>query len=153
MSRIEVQAISHFAITVTDLDRSLAFYRDLLGLEVASDRVVQGDHISRGVQVPGAQIRIALLQSLNVKLELLQYLAPSGKPFDRANNDVGACHVAFQVSNLDQTYARLLSAGVSCSAEPYPSSYPPGTGWFYARDPDGITVEFGGPLAEIPQNG
>lgn len=148
MSEIKVRAIPHFGIAVSNLERALEFYHSALGLEIVSKREVSGEHIAAGVQVPNARIKIALLEGGNAKLELLQYLDPVGKPFDRPNSDAGSPHVTFEVTDLQATYDRLQALGVPCNAPPYPSSYPKGTGWFYARDPDGITVEFNGPLAE-----
>ena len=146
MSHIDIQAVAHLGIPVSDLDQSLQFYHDALGLEIISVREVSGERISAGVQVPDARIKIALLEAGNARLELLQYLNPVGKRFDRQNNDIGATHIALNVADLQATYDRLQALGVSCNTSPFPSSYPEGWGWFYACDPDGITVEFNGPL-------
>lgn len=136
----------HIGISVSDLKRSLHFYGDVLGLVVLSRREVSGDRLSAGVQVPNARIKIALIRATNIEFELLQYLHPPGKPFDRQNNEVGSFHVAFEVKDLLATYARLQEQGVPCNNAPYPVSNREGWGWFYARDPDGITLEFNGPL-------
>ena len=85
-----------------------------------------------GYRSPEAQIKIALLEAGNARLELLQYLNPVGKQFDRQNNDVGATHIALNVADLQATYDRLQALGVSCNTQPFPSSYPEGWGWFYA---------------------
>jgi catechol 2,3-dioxygenase-like lactoylglutathione lyase family enzyme len=146
VSHIDIQAVAHLGIPVSDLDQSLQFYHDALGLEIISVREVSGERISSGVQVPDARIKIALLEAGNARLELLQYLNPVGKRFDRQNNDIGATHIALNVADLQATYDRLQALGVSCNTSPFPSSYPEGWGWFYACDPDGITVEFNGPL-------
>lgn len=144
---IEVRGIGHIGVPVSDMDRSLRFYHDLLGLEIISSREVSGERVSAGVQVPNAQIKITLLDAGNTRIELLQYLSPIGKEFDRQNNDVGSMHLTFEVADLQATYDLLREHGVPCNTPPFPSSFPPGTGWFYARDPDGMTVEFNGPFA------
>jgi catechol 2,3-dioxygenase-like lactoylglutathione lyase family enzyme len=146
VSHIDVQAVAHVGIPVSDIERSLQFYHEALGLEIVSVREISSERISAGVQVPDAQIKIALLDAGNARLELLQYVNPVGKPFDLQNNDVGASHIALNVADLQATYGRLQTLGVPCNTPPFPSSYPEGWGWFYARDPDGITVEFNGPL-------
>lgn len=143
---IEVRAVAHIGIPVSDMERSLQFYHDALGLEIVSSREVSGERVSAGVQVPDARIKITLLEAGNAQLELLQYLNPVGRPFDRQNNDVGTAHVSFEVADIRATYDRLQALGISCNTPPFPSSYPEGWGWFYARDPDGITLEFNGPL-------
>ena len=147
MSHIDIQAIAHLGIPVSDIDQSLQFYHEALRLEIISVREVSGERISAGVQVPDAQIKIALLDAGNARLELLQYLNPVGVPFDRQNNDVGTTHIALNVADLQAIYDRLQALGVPCNTAPFPSSYPERWGWFYARDPDGITVEFNGPLS------
>lgn len=144
---IEVQSIGHIGVPVSDMDRSLRFYHDLLGLEIISSREVSGERVSSGVQVPNAQIKITLLDAGNTRIELLQYLSPIGKGFDRQNNDVGSMHLTFEVADLQATYDLLQEHRVPCNTPPFPSSFPPGTGWFYARDPDGMTVEFNGPFS------
>ena len=68
------------------------------------------------------------------------------KKFDRNNNDAGSMHIAFNVKDIDTTYRNLKKLGFQCNQKPYPSSVPKGWAWFYARDPDGITVEFNGPI-------
>ena len=60
--------------------------------------------------------------------------------------DVDASHIALNVADPPATYDRLQVLDGPCNTQPFPSSYPEGWGWFYARDPDGITVEFNGPL-------
>jgi catechol 2,3-dioxygenase-like lactoylglutathione lyase family enzyme len=143
---IVVESVVHVGIPVSDIERSLQFYHDALGLQIDSSREVSGEIISAGVQVPDARIKITLLDAGTVKLELLQYLEPEGRPHDRRNNDVGASHVAFVVADIQGTYERLQELGMPCNTPPYPATHPEGWGWFYARDPDGITVEFNGPL-------
>lgn len=146
MSVIQVDRVAHIGVPVTDMERALKFYRDALGLKFQFTREVSGDHISGGVQVPDAKIQITLLEAGNTIIELLQYLNPVGRPFDRQNNDAGSMHITFTVTDIEGTYKRLQELGYSCNQAPYPSSHPEGWAWFYARDPDGMTVEFNGPI-------
>ena len=99
----------------------------------------------------GYRCRMLRLRLLCLKLGMPDWsysstLIPLGCDFDSQNNDVGATHIALNVADLQATYDRLQALGVPCNTQPFPSSYPEGWGWFYARDPDGITVEFNGPL-------
>lgn len=148
MNKIEIEKVAHIGVPVMDMERSLAFYRDALGLKFLSTREVSGDHISGGVQVADAQIKITLLEAGNTIIELLQYLHPVGQAFDRQNNDAGSTHITFNVTDIQGTYERLQELGVPCNQPPYPASHPEGWAWFYARDPDGMTVEFNGPISE-----
>ena len=146
MTSTSVAAL-HVGIPVSDMERALWFYRDLLGLTFISSREVSGERVSMGVGVPNAHIRIVLLDAGTIQLELLHYLNPPGRPFSGRNNDVGSMHVAFKVADLQGVYDRLQAAGIACNTAPLRSTYPEGWGWFYARDPDGMTVELSGPLA------
>ena len=146
MTNIEIDKIAHVGVPVSNTEKSLAFYQNALGLEFLSTRVISGDHISSGVEVPNAKIKVTLLKSNNLMVELLEYLNPKGQKFNRSNNDAGSMHIAFNVKDIDATYNNLKKLGFKCNQKPYPSSVPEGWAWFYARDPDGITVEFNGPI-------
>ena len=146
MTNIEIDKIAHVGVPVCNTEKSLAFYQDALGLEFLSTREISGDHISSGVEVPNAKIKVTLLKSNNLMVELLEYLNPKGQKFNRSNNDAGSMHIAFNVKDIDATYNNLKKLGFNCNQKPYPSSVPEGWAWFYARDPDGITVEFNGPI-------
>ena len=74
-----ITGIHHFALTVSDMDRSLAFYTGLFGLEVLSDREVQGDYIEKITGIPGAHSRLVHLAGYGQRLELLQYRNPRGE--------------------------------------------------------------------------
>ncbi len=136
--------IHHTGITVSDLDRSSAFYREAFGCVEAFRHELSGPDFARAVGVPGASLRVVALAADNGLVELLQYVAPDGRPFDRANNDVGAAHVCFEVDDIDAAYDRLVALGASGVARPNPADEDgPGAGtrFAYLRDPDGITVE------------
>ena len=64
--------VHHTGITVSDLDRSVAFY-ERLGFEVAERMEEEGEEVERGVGVPGAKLRVAMLEGPNSRLELIQY--------------------------------------------------------------------------------
>jgi catechol 2,3-dioxygenase-like lactoylglutathione lyase family enzyme len=72
-----ITGVHHFALTVSDLETSLAFYRDL-GFNVVSDREVEGGYVEEITGVPGAKIRLAHLSGYGHNLELLQYKRPLG---------------------------------------------------------------------------
>ena len=148
MNKIQVEKVAHIGVPVMDMERSLTFYRDALGLKFLFTREVSGDHISGGVRVPDARIQITLLEAGNTVIELLQYLNPIGQPFDRRNNDAGSTHITFTVTDIQATYDRFHELDIPTNQPPYPASHPEGWAWFYARDPDGMTVEFNGPISQ-----
>ncbi|HZQ03047.1 MAG TPA: VOC family protein [Gaiellaceae bacterium] len=136
-------ALHHVGLTVSDLDRSLAFYRDVLELELLEVLDVSGPEIGRSVGVAGAELRIAFLRLAGLQLELLEYTAPEQRVYERRNSDVGAAHVCFRVSDLDGAYRELSARGVGFVSEPFriAEGRHAGRAIVYFRDPDEITLE------------
>ena len=113
-----ITGIHHFALTVSDMDRSLAFYTDLFGLEVLSDREVQGDYVEKITGIPGAHSRLVHLAGYGQRLELLQYKNPRGEVRARPLQDAGSAHVCFITDDLDAEVARLQAANVTFRSLP-----------------------------------
>jgi catechol 2,3-dioxygenase-like lactoylglutathione lyase family enzyme len=134
--------------TVADLDRTVAFFRDVLSFDVLGERESSGRPFELLEGVFGAHVRIATLGLGSERLELTQYFAPEGRPFppDARSNDRDFQHVAIIVSDMDQAYARLRSSRVrhaSSGPQTLPSTIPAAAGIraFYFRDPDGHFLE------------
>ena len=72
-------AADHTGITVTNLERSLTFWRDVLGFQLSHRPHQTGKLASEITGVPGAEISIAVLKGYGHKIELLEYLAPSDR--------------------------------------------------------------------------
>ncbi len=97
-----LEKIDHIGVAVRDLDQSLAFYRDMLGLEVA------------GVEeVAEQKVRVAFLPVGESKVELLESTAPDGPvaKFIESKGE-GVQHIAFRVNNLEEKLAQLKAKGV-----------------------------------------
>ena len=144
MGRIE--GTYHTSYTVSDMKRSLAFYRDLMGSEVFSERPsVTSTYFRRIVGFPDAKVYAVLLRipgSAHV-LELLEYKHPQGIKQDLTPNNPGSSHIAYIVDNLQSIYERLRKAGIEFISPPvYLDEGPSKGGWaLYLKDPDGIIVE------------
>jgi catechol 2,3-dioxygenase-like lactoylglutathione lyase family enzyme len=130
--------VHHTGITVSDLDRSVAFYEQL-GFDVAERMEEEGDEVERGVGVPGARLRVAMLEGPNSRLELIEYLEPSNGPAPHPNNGIGAAHVCLEVEDVDAAVAELREQGIEFLTDPI--THEAGIRWVYAKDPDGITAE------------
>jgi len=141
-----LKACHHHGFTVSDLERSLKFYRDALGLEVVriSDRkdLPSYDTIL-GFEDVHLQVAILTHPVNEFVLELFQYINPPGTERQLGNHLVGASHLAFEVDDIDQQYDHLNSLG-------YGSINPPVdvirdgrkvARAMYALDPDGISLE------------
>jgi lactoylglutathione lyase len=141
-SRDRVRGIHHVGITVADLDRSLAFYRDLLGMRVIGISV---EAVGEIVGLPGASARIADLDAGGGQLlELIDYGTGAGDASPRDPDAVGSCHVSIEVDDLTGALERLAGAGHLPMGEVTELSL--GGVWegctiAYLRDPDGVVIE------------
>ncbi len=145
MNKPLIQATLHTGLTVSDLDRSIAFYRDVLGFEVSEKISLDGAHIEGMTGIEGARIQIAHVQALGHGIELLQYLSPDERRLsDLRPCDTGASHIAFLVEDLDAVLAAIKTHGF----EPLGPPQNPTSGRLkggrvaYVCDPDNTTLEF-----------
>ena len=103
----------HTGITVSNLERSLAFWRDVLGFELSHTAHQKGELAQEITGVEGAEIKLAVLKTPGGhKIELLEYLAPADRK--RANLracDVGSVHVALLVEDLEAVLAQIAASG------------------------------------------
>jgi catechol 2,3-dioxygenase-like lactoylglutathione lyase family enzyme len=137
-----IRAIRHAAIVVTDMDRSLAFYCDLLGLRVVLDAEREGEFYETLLALPGVRLRVVMLEAPDGnRLELFQFHShPKPAPARGDMSDIGASHVAFRVDDVDATYAALQAGGFRCNCPPIMS--PDGYGKVvYCHDSDGTVIE------------
>jgi catechol 2,3-dioxygenase-like lactoylglutathione lyase family enzyme len=140
---MEISAFNHVGLTVSDLGRSLAFYKDMFGLEPEFIAHGDGAELSRAVGVPGTVLRFAFLRVNDAVVELLEYKDVGDKTFGRRNCDVGSAHVCIDVPDIQEAYRELSGKGVEFLAEPLHINEGPlaGCSFAYFRDPDGITLE------------
>ena len=147
---MSVRGVLHTGLTVSDLDRSIAFYRDLLGLELVTQWDSSQPYLRTVIGFPDAELRIALLRvpaqdgGLAAQhIELLEYRQPHGTRGDPATCNPGNAHVAFVVADLDATYRHLVAHGVRFRSAPVEITHGRNTGAkaVYLRDPDDITLE------------
>ncbi len=139
-------AADHTGITVSNLERSLAFWRDVLGFELSHTAHQTGEMAKEITGVTGAEIKLAVLKSPGGhKIELLEYLAPSDRKYaDVGPCDVGHVHVALLVDDLDAVLERIATSGWKVAGKPQTLKMGPNAGKrvVYVRDPDGTTIEF-----------
>jgi catechol 2,3-dioxygenase-like lactoylglutathione lyase family enzyme len=137
-----IRGIHHAALLTPDYDRLLAFYRDVIGCEVITDREVGGEMVGKIVGVPGApRLRLAVLRLGNAYLEIQQYLEPegSGNEWDRGAPDFGIRHIALDVVDIEAEYERLSAAGMRFAGPPQQPTTVSKS--IYGRDPDGNIIE------------
>jgi lactoylglutathione lyase len=141
-----VVGIGNFSHIVADLDKSLAFYRDGLGMEAdGAIRPFQGDPaIMKMGNTIGAQSRYIPLKAPGAALgvELIEYKDIDRKPAQPRFQDPGAANLIARVRDFDATLIRLKAAGGKViSAGGIPVTIGNGLKVVFMQDPDGFVVE------------
>lgn len=118
---MSVKRVNHTAISVSDMDRSIGFYRDLLGLEVLMEMDVdRHPGLDAVVGMNDARGRVTFLAAGDTMVELWCYSSPRGAPVAQNSlpADLGVRHVAFEVDDLASLHARVESAGYRFNSAP-----------------------------------
>jgi catechol 2,3-dioxygenase-like lactoylglutathione lyase family enzyme len=118
-----IYELNHFGIVVKDLEKSVAFYQDVLGAKVVFQSVI-----------PSSQTDILYLQIAGGMIELLHRATPNPE------EGFGATHIAFLTDDLDADFSRLVAAGVKPLVEPKTAGSGVGRVAF-VEDPNGARVE------------
>ncbi len=141
----QIIGTDHVGITVSNIDRSIAFYRNIMGFEVTDKERCTGELFEKVTGVPGAEIDIAYVKAPGQVLELLCYL----KPEDRVRStlrpcDSGALHLSFRVKNIESVIQAIKAGGFEAVNPIQTVGDGPRRGLraIYARDPDGVVLEF-----------
>ena len=138
-----IKSMYHTGLVVQDLDKSVQFYRDVIGLKVVRELERNGGPIAQVVGYPDAHLRGAMLglegEEGNI-LELIQYLNPIAASRPTTERSVlGGSHIAFYVDDIEQAFQELVSNG----GQPLnpPVEIAPGRSGCYMQDPDGNWIE------------
>lgn len=139
---ISMKSIRHIGIVVSDLEKALHFYRDLLGLKVVREMDESGEYIDNISSLENASVRTVKMAAGDGHLiELLYYkFHPKSPNKNKAINEMGCSHVAFTVADIESEYMRLMKQGVLFNAPPQrsPDGYAKVT---FCKDPDGTFIE------------
>jgi catechol 2,3-dioxygenase-like lactoylglutathione lyase family enzyme len=140
----------HFSFTVSDIERSVRFYRDILGFELIHQQEQANEYTGRLVGYPGAHLRIAQFAvpgeprgRSTHDLELVEYVSPRGHRGSIEICNPGAAHLAFAVGDIHDYHQRLVAAGVEFFSPPNLITAGVNEGGFtcYFHDPDQIVLE------------
>ena len=143
-----IAAVDAVSMVVSDMDRSVEFFSNVLTFEKIQDVEVAGDQYERLEGLFGVRMRVVRLQLGDERLELMQFVAPEGRtvPVDSRSNDRWFQHVAIIVSDMSRAYAQLREHKVR-HASTGPQRLPDwnrnaaGIEAFYFKDPDGHALE------------
>jgi len=135
-----IKKYSHSGFIVKNLDRSLEFYRDILGMELKMRWIETPEQCDVGMGVPGCTLELAQLVGYGGEIELIQFLTAEGTDAPIAPNHISIGHPSFEVNDLASLVEYLESKGVKMASERMivPEL---NIAWIYALDPDGIGIE------------
>ena len=141
-----MKALHHVGITVKNLDASIRFYHDVLGLQFSNEPSpwFDGPELGPAVGVPGAALRQVSLLLGDTTLELLEYQSPPSETTrPLVSNNIGASHVALLVDDIRATKADLEAKGISFYSDvnTVDEGVLAGWRWVYFEDPDGYPLE------------
>jgi catechol 2,3-dioxygenase-like lactoylglutathione lyase family enzyme len=140
-----VNVLDHISVTVSDLDRSLKFYKDTLGMQEVERHRLEGETISTMAGKPDVildVVRLAAPDSPKVLLDLQQYVQPKGHLSTAKLGDVAHSHFCYGVPDVIGAYKELSAQGIKFVSEPVKFDL----GWgivhvVFMYDPDGFIIE------------
>jgi len=136
---------AHIGVQVTDIERSVAWYCDVVGLEVTARLVRDEPYLGHVTGYPGVVLAIAMVREprSGVELELLEYRGVPRAAIDPATANPGTGHMAFEVDDVDEVHRRAVAWGTGSVNDPITPTAGRWTGGrsVYLLDPDGFRVE------------
>ncbi|MGA2481003.1 MAG: VOC family protein [Spirochaetia bacterium] len=136
-----VEEIVHIGVSVFDLEKSVKFYTDVVGMDIEYRAFHEGEKVSRVVDVRSAALNVCVLRKGGVCLELIDYGKPDHKRVEYKDQaSPGLIHIAMKVSNVDEAYSKLKAMGYGFNSEPMVTR-PNGPKICYFRGPDNVVME------------
>ncbi|MBM3347692.1 MAG: VOC family protein, partial [Betaproteobacteria bacterium] len=142
MPNYKVLGTDHMAFTVSDMDRSVKMFCDVMGFTVVSDDRAGADLLETLTGIPAPVRYVYLRGPDNHQVELVQYFGPADRVRVQSRPcDTAAAHIAMRVDNVPAAVDAAKRAGMV----PYSKilSMEDSSGRIesaYMRDPDGLTI-------------
>ncbi len=150
-----IGAFLHVAIATEDLGRSIAFYREVMGMELDYRAQHAGELPSRISGIADASLEVVVLKKGAARIELTDYHRKEAAP-PKPQNQHGLTHIAFVVEGIDQEYERISALGYRFNSPPL-QSRPGGPKVCYFHGPDNVVIELyqtaAAPEVERPRPG
>ncbi|MEI0550464.1 VOC family protein [Brachyspira intermedia] len=144
-----LKEVMHIGITVSNIERSINFYRDILGLTLIGEALMEGKETDVLFAMNNCKVKIAYLNGsdniITPPIELLQFVSPETIKDEPKLNKISASETCFRVENIEKVYKHLIDNNVECLSEPQEFDF---TSYgfskskaLYFKDPDGIILE------------
>jgi catechol 2,3-dioxygenase-like lactoylglutathione lyase family enzyme len=136
----------HVAVTVSNMDRSLEFYCDLLGLIREGEHDLEGETISKMAgkdRVRMKVVRLVCPETPGIQIDLQEYIEPRGKMSDSKLGDAANSHFCIEVDDIQRAYEEMQAKGVEFVSEPVQFDLEDAgkIGCVFFYDPDGYVLE------------
>lgn len=137
----------HYSHCVADIERSRAFYVDVLGFEVVAEFDFDDAATAKVMGVPGCKFKGVFMKRDGMRIELIAFREPppAAESRKRRADEIGHSHLSFYVTDLDATLAELRAQGVVVEDDTR-ALLPSGIECCVVRDPDGFPIE----IVEVP---
>ncbi|MFC1580803.1 VOC family protein [Thermodesulfobacteriota bacterium] len=145
-----ITGVHHFSFSVQDLDRTLDFYTNILGVKLQSRARNTYDTLGTalfgtkwGLNQEHADLDLAVVNIGGTRVEFIEYKDPANQPYHMNPSIAGSAHLCFKADDIESTRKDLEKAGVEFHG-PIQSFMEEGKiewKWCYFRDPDGIILE------------
>jgi catechol 2,3-dioxygenase-like lactoylglutathione lyase family enzyme len=131
----------HIGLTVKDIERSIAYYRDIAGMSPGKIFVGGSKEFDTLTNNTGAKLKVVYMTAGSFQLQLIEYTSSGGVALDLHHNNTGSPHISFYVPDVEAKYADLKRRG-DVRITSGLVQIAPNMRSFYTEDPDGVPVEF-----------
>ncbi len=144
-----VKTVTHIGLTVSDMDRSIEFYKNVLDLKFVGEMKMKGKETDLLFSDENLDVKVAYLRTKDggAEIELIQFLNKEIEiEIEKASLfKTSISEICFEVEDIDKWYKKLIHHGVECLSKPqYFDATDYGFGKskaIYFKDPDGIILE------------
>lgn len=144
-----LKEIMHVGITVSNIENSIKFYRDILGLTLKGQALMEGKETDALFAMNNCKVKIAYLNGsdniISPPIELLEFVNNETIKDKPQLNKISISEICFRVDNIEKVYKHLIDNNVECLSEPQEFDF---TAYgfskskaLYFKDPDGIILE------------